>query len=239
MSEEDDVPLGPLPGHLTPYLANVEVRQRRVLELYREFGGGYDSLTAFCNALGPINGFTAKWVLLRRSKSKSFREALDKIAAVRQTSDIVGSRAPDLAQQRWPHLIRWKGVWLERFRETKDRTQACELVNMTWDQVEAELDADEAFKEGYERVNRGFVVAVEDAQLRLAMSGKAGTAAAASTILETQSERLSKLKARQRGREAGGSFLTNYDPKQVRDRARRLFQSYLTPPEVRDVTFEP
>jgi len=200
-----------------------------VLDLWDRFGGDFTSITEFCSALGPANDFNDKWVRQRRKFHPDFKNAMDAITAKREQgyAKKTESRAHFLAQQRWPRLDRWKGIWIERFRESFSRRDACEMVNRTWSKVEKELAADPAFAEAYEEINREFLAAIEDAQVRSAAQGKGG--ASANAILEVQSERFSKMRARQNLKNGDGDegSLTNYDPKTVRAFAQELFRRTL------------
>lgn len=199
--------------------------------MWKEFGGNYPSIAEFGRSLGPANGFSDAHIAKYRIADAKFKGSMDEITEERSRRRDLGteSKAPYLAQERWPNLERWKGIWIERYRETYKRLEACATVGKTLAEVERELDDDPLFMAGYDEVNREVVAAIEDAQVSLSAQGKGGAAAA--SILEVQSERFSKMRARQNFKTNGADegSLTSYSAAEARSAARELFRRTLQP----------
>lgn len=186
----------------------------------------FSSMRAFADAHGESGGFDYDYLSRKRDRSKTFRRAMDEIKEEWSAKKLAAesqSLAHDLAPERWPDLDSWKGVWLERYRETCDRDEANRMVSRTLSEVEDAMREDPEFEVAYEIVFSEFVAKAEDAKVRLATQGKGGA-----EVLETQSQRLSKVRLRNRIRGNPGAVgqraFLDYDREDTRAEARHLFR---------------
>lgn len=227
------------PKKINRNLSKAVVRERRILELWETEAANCESMIQFCEIHGPANKFGYNWLVEQRKKNPAFRERMDKLevkARERQATgeqDDILTRCTFLARARWQQLSPWKGVFLELYRETKDRLEAARLSNKTWTQVEAEIEVDAAFKAGYAEIFDELIVASDDAALRRAAKGLGG--AQTQAVLETQSSLLSKSRLRNtlKGVSVNGGRpdFTQYDVAETRERAKELFRRCLDTPK--------
>jgi hypothetical protein len=155
-------------------LPTSRVQKLRFLKLYEEFGADYPTLREFCDALGLSYGYFRKL----RARDAEFIARCKRLEERWKHSDSTSpkSMAPVNARRRWPNLDYWKALWLERYRETVDRMQACEIVDRTWSDVEAELAQDLAFAGGRDQVDEEILARIEDQHRRDALRGRGAAA---------------------------------------------------------------
>jgi len=215
------------------------IKQRRCLDLWNEYGANFKDHVDFGNSLGPAHGFSGKDISKWMSRYPEFKAQMLSIEENRVLKKENESRAHTLGQERWPMLKRWKGTWVERYRETSSRIEACKLVGKTWKEVKEELESDAEFKKAAETVDEEFLVTIEDNMVKVAKESKVSTTAA-TNIIETQSERFSKIVARRKGAKGSTATLFDYEKADVLDRAKELAARFLEPPpKVNDVGDEP
>jgi hypothetical protein len=165
-------------------------RAERFLRAYEERGGAYNGAKPFCAA----EKWPHEWMKALRYKWPAFRKQMDQIrgkhlAVVKpaQGTAVVAVASPEIqrrAEERYAHLSpAWKALWLETYRASVDRREACTHTGMTLEQVEAELAADEEFMAAFAAVDREHLVGLEDSLKR---SGLAGRAEAQRAVLEAK-----------------------------------------------------
>lgn len=211
---------------------------RAICDLWRRFGAGYSNLREFAEAHGEAGGFDYD-MLNRKRTRKEFKARMDAIAEKFNPTSAKATEAArfyDLAKARWPDLDRWKGIWLEKYRETCDRGEASDMVDKTISEVTEEIKQDAKFFEGWEKVQGEFLARAEDQRWRLALAGKGGL-----EVIETQSNDLSKIRTRKNLKETSNvKSFTDYNRDDTRSEAKLLFRSLLRSPkpEVTDVENE-
>lgn len=155
-------------------LPTSRVRAQRFLELYEEFGADFLSYSEFCDAFGLPYGYFRKL----RSRSKDFEARCSRAEArwEKRDTEAPKTRAPANARRRWPKLELWKGIWLERYRETVDRIEACKMVDVTLDEVIAAMDSDAELAAGFDLIEREILARIEDQHRRDALRGRGAAA---------------------------------------------------------------
>lgn len=194
-----------LPDELSPRkLPKSKVAGQRFLALYSKHGKDYDTYQQFCDAFSLKYGYFRKL----RSQNEGFRQACEAIERKPVPAEP-STHAPRLARARWPNLVTWQGLFIERYRETTDRLEACAMVDKYWSEVEQALRDDEAFAAAFKSVEDEFVVRVEDAKKRKALLGTT----AANDYLTAKGSELGKRKKSEERPAApggGGSTVTTY-----------------------------
>jgi hypothetical protein len=105
---------------------------------------------------------------------------------------------------RWPGLTDWQRIFLDAWREGSDRLKALEAAGKDVDDFDAALETSPKFASACSRVEREFIVQLEDAQVRSAKEGK--SAGSQKLALEAFSTRYAKKPAggKPSGPRAGG-----------------------------------
>lgn len=175
---------------------------QKFLDSYRRYGGSFPDLTQFCDAFD----FNIAYFNKIKERDPVFAAALAQIDKERGENKVETTLAPIFARERWPNLDFWKGIFLERYRETIDRMAAADMVFKTWAEIEAALDTDSGFKAGFDQIEREIEIRAEDQHKRMAIEGK-GTATL--NLLTSRGSPLGKAKgggAAPEGRPEPGDF---------------------------------
>lgn len=141
---------------------------QKFLDYYRRYGANFPDAKQFCDAFD----FNYSYYNKQKERDAAFAAALAQIDAERDTRKAETTLAPILARERWPALDFWKGIFLERYRETVDRMQAADMVMKTWSEIEAALETDPGFSAGFKEIEREIDIRAEDQHKRMAIEGK-------------------------------------------------------------------
>jgi len=88
--------------------------------------------------------------------------------AARLASEDVKVRAA----ARWPGMKHWQREFLMFWRASQDRSESISQAGMKIADLDAALDREQKFFDAYSEVEREITVALEDAQVKSAMTGK-------------------------------------------------------------------
>jgi hypothetical protein len=162
--------------HYDHRLPESVVRKLRFLKHYERFGISYTDTDEYCKAHG-FNLNAIRWYL---KEDAEFRLSVEKIQGewAARPGVLQRSAASALGQLRHPDLPRWKGLFLEFYRERTDCVLASEFVMHQWSYVQDEMRRDPVFGAKFKVIEDEKFQVIEDAELRKALEGKMTPASA-------------------------------------------------------------
>jgi len=154
-------------------------KSKRYLVEYAEHGFGYP-VTSFNKKFGYGNSQHRRW----SSDIMGFRDKFESLKYAHENREKATGPMPCvLPASHTESLTIWQQNFLESWRRTKKKLDACVKAKVSWSEVKKSLDMDEAFRVAYVNTEEELMVGLRD---ELMAGGYGGNIGAIAKLLSTR-----------------------------------------------------